>query len=329
MDDVATFFNEHELQLSVLPATSRFALWAFLAEIQEVYWVLVVYPRTSENKGIITLRSEEYIHTRSKTLEDHRNILRNLAQKIGRAVRTLSMTPSDYRIGLPEVGECASYHVELLAPPGLVFQANASFEVRALKGGWTSVAEDDDGLPSKVHIYYRVRAPLTSGRIRTTLIPTPGGQIRSAMITSGFLAAVILSGFLYIFLKFLLNQRTLSQAYFPLDKSSSTALLLLVSGICASIAWRSEEHDLTSRALLGLRMHSALAALLSFVAAVTVAFSLKGSWLLEVWLILATLSVTICFRVVACHESSAQAVQQLIDKAYSSRTSRDGEGGDS
>jgi hypothetical protein len=200
--------------------------------------------------------------------------LRRLLRFWSRVGRYISRSgTTKLNIDLGAVGGCERYHLTADAPFDTWF-ANAQIH-RA--DGVDGEIEDVDTSQEFRLTYARMSSPVPwSGALQVDLRTVYTGVVRASVYGSAFLAACAIAGTLRVILEpehVLLGKET----------DAAASLLLLFPGIAASAVAGAAQNTLTATLQFPMRLTLWIMSLLSFVLAVSAAFSLGGISNIVLW----------------------------------------------
>lgn len=181
---------------------------------------------------------------------------------------------------IASLGTAASYHVEVGVPEDLLIVSASLF----------TVGQDEplyrERSVARAHLYAQNMPRGTAGFVQLYL------SVRSQIVLQTLLASSLTSAVLGV---------GLIAHNFGVHPSvdALTALVVVLPGVFAAFLARPGEHSVVLRLVSGLRVGILLSALISFVAAGTLAASFSGSFRLLTWSVLLAASLTITLGSVA------------------------------
>lgn len=213
---------------------------------------------------------------------------------------SLGVRPSTYKFETPGIGFSQSYHLEVLAPRGLVVEGQSSRLEASLPDGLDTRPDAAD-MDSIAHVYASsLGAGIGEGGACIELRPAPTGLLRNVLWSTWF-------AFVLLFLGTVWTERV---AALGDSADAAAALLLALPGLVLTYLSRPDEHELASRVLRGVRVLSASGAVAVYTAAAAVVLGVSGWPLWATWLVLAAITGLAAMVLTTAHASGTSRVPQ-------------------
>lgn len=224
-----------------------------------------------------------------------------------RVARYIAGTPAvDRVIETPAASFTESYHVDVLTPSDL-FIVGAALGITQISAtneeSVVAVEGDGDAPLDRAHMSFRIqRRKMSRAVVRTFLIAPNYGLINIAVITALVSAVILLlSGYVLFGINVAgwWNAEGWSRDELPLDRSASTAVLLVVPSVTQLVAFRYGEARLVALVFRPLRRTLVVTSAPSVLLAVVVAFRANTDHPGKVWqacLIVTLVGLAIIFR---------------------------------
>jgi hypothetical protein len=228
-----------------------------------------------------------------------------------RAEEYLGWRPVRTDFSAPAVQDAASYHLEVVAPPGVDITGAVLLAGRA-RDDKAQVRQDlQPGGVSRVHLLLREREvpPGAEGKAQVWLRPSPH-EFLQALLAAVLIAVVLLLGAAWVGMSYsklapatatrqITAQGTVSSGQGDEQGNTAATLLLVLPAVLATLLVRPTEHAMASKLLQKARMQVILSCAIAYVAAATFVVAspnrgLRLWWVgfaVAAWLLVATISI--------------------------------------
>jgi hypothetical protein len=177
----------------------------------------------------------------------------------------------------PAAGDCASYHLEMVAPDGTTI-SDAELDFRPLaRGAESHAACDNDRLDTQAHVWATIGQELETSNFSATLHLRSDATAKGAVLSGGFTVGVLFIGSVLVAV-------SPDFRYKSLNIESGVALLLLIPGVIGSVLAGTSPHTITANLLFPTRLLLWLGSVCSFVVAFAVAVAAGGRVNLLLWI---------------------------------------------
>jgi len=223
-----------DLGAKVEPLTVSQEFMGIVRDAYLFYYLIIALPKPTPERRVITLRYLERFAKRLPTLPSdavalvptHQLTLKWYARFVAWLWDGCFPCPGhSLTLHAIEAGQCGSYHLEVVAPYDLVFEARATLTVLPVTPGSASIKTIDDS-PSvgRVHVHWTRDDAVVMAWLRTRLIPVPTGLLRTTTVSVTAIFALLAIGSIYVWTTPPVDLKLM-------DAPSATALLLLAPAV--------------------------------------------------------------------------------------------------